>query len=83
MTDTIVTRSEPQKYQYVDVMRGIAILLIIFTHTGFPKSVAQGLKFFSFGQLGVQLFFVASALTLYLSMNSRGLSPQETVRFYI
>ncbi len=59
-----------KKYDHVDALRGIAVLLVILVHTG---------KFFSpelflhtaakFGQYGVQLFFVMSAFTLCNSIN--------------
>ena len=84
MTDTPLTRSEPRKYQYIDVMRGLAILMVVYTHTlPLGNSAAVLRAFAGFGQMGVQLFFVASALTLYLSMSSRGLSRREVTRFYV
>ena len=86
MTDTTLTRAEPKKYEYIDVMRGLAILLVIITHTPPPLNPDNSLPlfpYFSFGQMGVQLFFVASALTLYLSMQSRGLTRREIVPFYL
>ena len=64
------------KYAYIDVMRGLAIILVVITHTaqsvGLPKGSVFGLT--QFCQFGVQMFFVASALTLSLSMSKRGAS---------
>lgn len=53
------------KFQYVDALRGIAILLVILVHTG--GRTPEGLPFDTisvYGQYGVQLFFVMSAFTL-------------------
>lgn len=59
-----------KKYDHVDALRGIAVLLVILVHTGkfispelFLNSMAK------FGQYGVQLFFVMSAFTLCNSIN--------------
>jgi peptidoglycan/LPS O-acetylase OafA/YrhL len=58
------------KLQYVDALRGIAILLVILVHTG--GRTPEDLAFASvsvYGQYGVQLFFVMSAFTLCHSMD--------------
>ena len=60
------------KYRYIDAIRGVAILMVILTHTSqvvkmnFLPNVIP-----AFCQMGVQLFFVASAFTLCLSMANR------------
>lgn len=71
------------KYNYIDILRGLAILLVIAVHCA---QALQGLpKFwfylFNYGQLGVQLFFITSALTLCLSMNKR--NEKTPFNFYI
>lgn len=79
----LVQPSNIQKYNYIDVLRGLAILLVIATHS------AQALKelpnfwiyLFNYGQLGVQLFFITSALTLCLSMKKR--KEKTPLNFYI
>jgi peptidoglycan/LPS O-acetylase OafA/YrhL len=58
---------------YIDALRGIAIIGVIATHTAF---LFQGIpwrvgRLIGLGGGGVQLFFVASALTLLLSWHSR------------
>ena len=71
------------KLQYIDILRGIAILAVLAVHSGseiqnlFP--ITQYL--FNYGQLGVQLFFVASAITLCLSMSER--SEERIANFYV
>jgi peptidoglycan/LPS O-acetylase OafA/YrhL len=57
------------KLDYIDAVRGWAILLVIMSHVG---DRMRGMswpvtKFADFGAFGVQLFFLASAVTLMLS----------------
>lgn len=77
---------ELKKHHYIDALRGVAILGVILVHSSqlvAPASAALR-QLMAEGALGVQLFYVASALTLYMSWQAR--SPQEVspVRnFYI
>lgn len=75
--------SSPTKYAYIDIVRGLAILAVILVHIGsiVPGLPAISTAIFMFGNLGVQLFFVASALTLCLSMQSR--ADDDWLNFYI
>jgi len=63
------------KLKYIDVLRGIAILGVLIVHNllygnnGYIPS--KILNFILFGQRGVQLFYFASAFTLFFSMNRR------------
>lgn len=61
------------KKKYIDSIRGVAILMVILVHSS--QSIANlnlGLKVLSvYGQMGVQLFFLASAYTLCLSSTNR------------
>jgi peptidoglycan/LPS O-acetylase OafA/YrhL len=61
------------KKKYIDSIRGIAILMVIFVHTSLAiKNLGFCEKILSmYGQMGVQLFFVASAYTLCLSASNR------------
>ena len=72
-----------KKYSYIDILRGIAILGVIAVHShqrirGLSKFISW---IFNYGQLGVQLFFVASAMTLCLSMNRR--NENSPYNFYV
>lgn len=63
------------KLDHIDTMRGLAILMVMFAHTGWS---VQGLshdvvEVSSYGSFGVQLFFVASAFTLcHSALQRRG-----------
>jgi peptidoglycan/LPS O-acetylase OafA/YrhL len=72
-----------RKLDFVDQMRGLAILLVIAVH--YSQVFAQvairnlGLP----GQLGVQLFFIASAFTLCRSADSRRDEAHPVRNFYL
>jgi peptidoglycan/LPS O-acetylase OafA/YrhL len=77
-----------QKYRYIDAVRGWAILGVLIIHsTAFGINANYPgwlMKIISNGKLGVQLFFMASALTLFMSMQGR--KSQEvspTLNFFI
>lgn len=74
---------EKQKFVSVDMMRGIAILMVMLGHT---SQRVKGLVFlqdiFLYGQMGVQLFFVASAFTLCYSLDIRR-TNEPIQNFYI
>lgn len=61
------------KLKYIDSIRGIAILMVILVHVSQKVINLNSTTFlnFEYGQMGVQLFFVASAYTLCLSANNR------------
>ncbi|MEO6382795.1 MAG: acyltransferase [Nitrobacter sp.] len=63
--------AESSKLAYVDVLRGIAILLVIVAHVGLDFGGTWIPNATTSGQLGVQLFFVASAFTLCRSWQAR------------
>jgi peptidoglycan/LPS O-acetylase OafA/YrhL len=66
-------RNQSEKLDYIDSLRGIAIILVIMVHVGGVLSnLSKGMDIFStYGQFGVQLFFLVSAFTLCLTMNHR------------
>ncbi len=71
------------KLKYIDSIRGIAILMVILVHT---TQKISGLNFLTkwiadYGQMGIQLFFVASAYTLCLSASYRE-SESEKIKKY-
>lgn len=81
---------EAKKYEYIDSLRGIAILMVIMVHTAnffkvkttayFPDLLYSILHN---GKIGVQLFFILSAFTLMLSAERRRGEENETLHFFI
>ena len=62
-----------KRYPYMDALRGIAILLVIMYHTTlFMAHDAPNILYRISGEgaRGVQLFFILSALALFLSLDS-------------
>jgi len=76
-----------QKLDYIDVIRGIAILMVVITHTaqqGIVKLPHALSVFLSLGARGVQLFFIASAFTLFRSYTQRNRNEKSPVKnFFI
>lgn len=76
------------KFAYIDIVRGLAVLMVIMVHVGnatdltmFPKSLQS---FIVAGRYGVQLFFIASAFTIFLSFKNRAGKEAAPVRnFFI
>lgn len=63
-----------KKLDYVDSLRGLAILGVLMVHTSMYGTWNPTGKIGSIlycGKMGVQLFFLASAFTLYLSYKNR------------
>ena len=61
-----------EKYDWINALRGYAILLVILVHSsqyffvsGFINKICQR------GDLGVQLFFILSSFTLFNSYSNR------------
>ncbi len=77
---------ETKKYDYIDAIRGFAILGVVLVHSSqwvIPTSSLLS-KIASEGARGVQLFYIASALTLFLSMGSRkGREEKPILSFFI
>ncbi len=74
-----------KKLGYVDAIRGIAILMVILVHTAqrIPNLSYIMDILAQYGQMGVQLFFVASAYTLCISFEGRAKEPYKILSFYI
>ncbi|WP_163407770.1 acyltransferase family protein [Flavobacterium ajazii] len=76
-----------QKLHYIDTIRGIAILMVISCHSaqlGAVKGSYLFSAFFSLGARGVQLFFIASAFTLFRSYKGReNLEKRPVQNFFI
>ena len=76
------------KLNYIDALRGIAILSVIWFHCHLYRY--SNPAYYSFmdvmgspSALGVQLFYVLSAFTLFLSMSKGCSSPETSRRFAI
>jgi peptidoglycan/LPS O-acetylase OafA/YrhL len=81
--------AQPIKLAYIDALRGWAILAVVLVHVLYFGSQEQYLSpgFVSVclsGARGVQLFFVVSAFTLFLSMGVRQRKEKHpTLNFFI
>lgn len=80
-----MTASGKEKLAFVDLLRGIAILMVAAVHTAI---VVPGLDQFQmflarYGQMGVQLFFVASAYTLAMSYGRSNRDADAIKAFYV
>lgn len=62
-----------KKYKYIDSLRGAAICGVMLTHSAVGSGPTNQILswFMNYGQMGVQLFYVASAITLCMSWNAR------------
>ncbi len=72
-----------QKLDYIDALRGIAILLVLIVHVnqyGSPIVSYTLNQFIAEGNKGVQLFYVASAFTLYLSFQHKFQKEKSPIR---
>jgi len=72
------------RFQYIDSIRGLAILGVMLFHVsinvkGLNPVFSEALNS---GNYGVQLFFIASALTLFMSCYSRFPKEGQPVLFY-
>src|SRR5688572_9247524 len=75
-----------KNYDFVDALRGWAILGVIAFHLNFlqPPPVEFLRNIFVEGERGVQLFFIVSSFTLFLSLHSRSQDENKPVRnFFI
>ena len=79
------TNANEQKLQFIDCLRGIAILMVIMNHADWylPKMNGYLQTISNYGQMGVQLFFVVSAFTLCLSMDRRNNNGENLKTFYV
>ncbi len=76
-----------KKLDYIDAMRGLAILGVMLLHcsTIVPGRYPFFVKnIFESGSRGVQLFFLVSAFTLFLSFrNNPKITKQSTLKFFL
>lgn len=74
------------KFRYIDALRGIAVLAVIMVHCGKYGLNHYPDLFYSIintGGRGVQLFFVASAFTLFFSLNNAKSTINQNYNFFI
>lgn len=75
-----------KKYDYIDALRGIAIALVVLVHASQSvKPLSDVLmRVMTEGARGVQLFYIASAITLCMSWSARREGDLRPVRdFYL
>lgn len=74
-----------KKYAFIDALRGLAILSVVFFHTAVIVQPGSNLLTMikEQGARGVQLFYIASALTIFLSMRGRAQEDDPTRKFFI
>lgn len=89
MPTTVAVSETAKKLQYVNALRGWAILAVILVHNS-NYGATDLIQFSTLlqtvvnqGARGVQLFFVASAFTLFLSMSKRKQEKHPTRNFFI
>ncbi len=71
-----------QRLAYIDSLRGIAALGVMTVHSAHLSGHLT--PYASFGQRGVQLFYIISAFTLFLSLNGKTCSTRQDLRhFYL
>jgi peptidoglycan/LPS O-acetylase OafA/YrhL len=77
---------EVLKFDFIDALRGYAILGVLMVHSGGFVSASSPFltNFMALGKSGVQLFYIASALTLCMSWEFRKKHEAYPVRnFFI
>ena len=72
-----------KRYPRIDVLRGIARLMVIAVHASHGLKGSDSLlrTIFGFGGFGVQLFFVASAMTLCMSLENNYGKPRWLIKY--
>jgi exopolysaccharide production protein ExoZ len=75
---------EGRRVESLDTLRGIAILVVIAFHVSQVfQPAAWVTRLTIFGNQGVQLFFVISAITMSLMWQQRAHEPQRRAKFYV
>jgi peptidoglycan/LPS O-acetylase OafA/YrhL len=74
-----------RKLDFIDATRAIAIMMVVLVHTSVRFINLDPVTTFIsyYGIMGVQLFFVASALTLCLSFEERKAEKYAILSFYV
>jgi peptidoglycan/LPS O-acetylase OafA/YrhL len=74
--------SEPRHFDYIDAVRGYAFLAVLLHHVSKIGGHFPGRWIWVSGYYGVQLFFLASAITLCYSMGSRQRKEKRPILFF-
>lgn len=76
---------EIEKLDYLDALRGIAILGVLATHIFLNFEIYNTISkpIIDFGKFGVSLFFLVSAYTLYKSWEQRKEESHSTTKYFI
>ena len=80
-----IYQNNARHYPYIDSLRGLAILMVIIHHTNQLSPINAPIfisKLLSNGTRGVQLFFILSAFTLFLSFARRNSSENHPILFF-
>jgi peptidoglycan/LPS O-acetylase OafA/YrhL len=64
-------QKSPQRYAFLDALRGIAAVAVVAVHTVQNFDAGQATSILAFGSYGVQLFYIISAFSLALSLEQR------------
>ena len=82
---TSLEHPEAKRLASLDSCRGIAILMVVGFHASitFPISGAWGHQVAELGNMGVQLFFLVSAITMCYMWRQRADEAARTYKFYI
>jgi peptidoglycan/LPS O-acetylase OafA/YrhL len=76
--------SESPRYEFLDALRGFAILGVISYHCAYFAGWTRAVEFTEAGAFGVQLFFMVSAFTIFMTLERALLREHAVVRsFYI
>ena len=71
-----------EKNREIERLRGVAVLLVLTVHIGYFQSILP-LFLWSYGRVGVDLFFVISGYVVTLSLTRRGIGQiSDVVSFY-
>ena len=74
-----------KKLDYIDGVRGWAIILVLIVHSQFVTPAHDSIQYFIYhGAMGVQLFFIVSAFTLFYSLeNRKNVDKKPILSFFI
>lgn len=73
-----------ERFTYIDALRGIAIAGVIITHVASICNIKGISQYFTnIGGMGVQLFFVISAFTIFYTLSRSDSDPNQFKNFYI